>query len=310
MMFQFRLKQKVKPLIALRYVDEWVGFLVFLSIAICIGAVIEAGVLRDWLTPPARLRVILPSSGVGGLTVGGDVQFMGAHVGNIRSIKINPSGSMYAIVDLDPQTKPFVRRDSIALIRRQFIVAGASYLELIRGHGKPMNWSYAVITAKQAPDPTKEIIATLESIKAEVMPVLASARHMMAQLDSTITNMHEGKGTVGQLMTSDKLIRQAEQVMASLNDVINRIKPIEEQASGVMENVKAVSGDVRKTTPHLPKIAHNVEVSTGNLPALLTQAQVSLYELQKLIAQLRGLWFLGGQKSVSHNRLSPAEIQP
>ena len=309
-MFQFRLKQKVKPLIDLRYVDEWVGFLVFLSIVICVCAIIEAGVLRDWLTPPARLRVILPSSGVGGLTVGGDVQLMGAHAGNIRYIKLNPTGNMYAIVDLDPQAKPFIRRDSTALICRQFVVAGASYLELIRGHGKPMDWSYAVITAKQAPNPTKQIVATLESIKSEVIPVLVSARHMMAQLDSTITNVHEGKGTVGQLLTSDKLIHQAEQVMVSLNDVINRIKPIEGQVSGVMKNVEAVSGDVKKATPRLPKIAHNVEVSTGDLPALLTQAQVSLYELQKLVIQLRGMWLLGGHKSIQHERLDPVEVQP
>ncbi|QEO16500.1 MlaD family protein [Acetobacter vaccinii] len=316
-MFQLRLKQKVKPLISLRYADEWVGFLVLLSIGIFVGSVVEAGVLRDWLTPPARLRVVLPPSGVGGLTVGGDVQLMGAHAGSISSIKLNPSGKMYAMVDLDPQAKPFIRRDSTALIRRQLIVTGAAYLDLSRGHGEAMDWSYAVIPATPAPNPADQITATLNSIQAEIMPALASARHMMAELDSTITDMHAGKGSVGQLMTNDQLIKQAETVMASLDAVITRLKPIEGQVAGILKktdatmgNLKSVSGDLKGSTPHLPAIASNVEASTADLPALLAQAQTTLYGLEKLTDQLRGMWLLGGQKVTRHHRLAPSEVRP
>ncbi|MBS0965512.1 MlaD family protein [Acetobacter okinawensis] len=316
-MFQLRLRQKVKPLISLRYADEWVGFLVLLSILIFGGAVIEAGVLRDWLTPPARLRVVLPASGVGGLTVGGDVQLMGAHAGTIRSIKLNPSGNMYAMVDLDPQAKPFIRRDSTALIRKQLIVTGASYLDLSRGHGDPMDWSYAVISATPAPNPADQITATLNSIQAEIMPALASARHMMAQLDGTITDMHAGKGTIGQLMTNDQLIRQSEATIASLDAVIERLKPIEKQVSGIMAktdatmgNLKSATKDVKDATPHLPAIASNVEASTADLPAMLAQAQTTLYGLQQLTDQLRGMWLLGGQKVTHHKRLAPKQVRP
>lgn len=316
-MFQLRLRQKVKPLISLRYADEWVGFLVLLSLVIFAGAVIEAGVLRDWLTPPARLRVVLPASGVGGLTVGGDVQLMGAHAGTIRSIKLNPSGNMYALVDLDPQAKPFIRRDSSAIIRKQLIVTGAAYLDLSRGHGEPMDWSYAVVSATPAPNPADQITATLNSIQAEIMPALASARHMMAQLDGTISDMHAGKGTVGQLMTNDQLIKQAEATIVSLNGVIDRLKPIENQISGIMNktdatlaNLKGASRDLKGATPHLPGIAANLDASTADLPALLAQAQTTLYGLEKLTDQLRGMWLLGGQKVVRHNRLSPKQVRP
>ncbi|GBR57187.1 ABC transporter periplasmic protein [Acetobacter senegalensis DSM 18889] len=316
-MFQLRLRQKVKPLISLRYADEWVGFLVLLSLVIFAGAVIEAGVLRDWLTPPARLRVVLPASGVGGLTVGGDVQLMGAHAGTIRSIKLNPSGNMYALVDLDPQAKPFIRRDSSGIIRKQLIVTGAAYLDLSRGHGEPMDWSYAVVSATPAPNPADQITATLNSIQAEIMPALASARHMMAQLDGTISDMHAGKGTVGQLMTNDQLIKQAEATIVSLNGVIDRLKPIENQISGIMNktdatvaNLKGASRDLKGATPHLPGIAANLDASTADLPALLAQAQTTLYGLEKLTDQLRGMWLLGGQKVVRHNRLSPKQVRP
>lgn len=316
-MFQIRLRQKVKPLISLRYADEWVGFLVLLSVVLFAGAVVEAGVLQNWLTPPARLHVTLPASGVGGLTVGSDVQLLGTHAGTIRAVKLNPSGEMYAQVDLDPQAKPFIRRDSTAIIRKQFIVTGSSYLELSRGHGDPMDWSYAVLSATPAPNPADQITATLNDIQAQIMPAIASARHMMAELDATMTDMHAGKGTVGQLLTNDELLKQAQAAAVSLNSVIDRLKPIEKQVSGIMtktdgtmNNLRSASYDLKGATPHLPAIAGSVEASTADLPALLAQAQTTLYGLEKLTDQLRGMWLLGGQKTTKKNRLAPRQVRP
>lgn len=316
-MFQIRLRQKGRSLIHLHYADEWVGLLVLIAIVLFAAAVIEAGVLSDWLSPPARLRVVLPESGVGGLTVGGDVQILGAHAGTIRAIKLNPTGGMYAMVDLDPQVEPFLRKDSNAVIRRQFVVAGASYLDLTRGSGQPMDWNYAVINAITEPSPTDMIVQTLKNIQAEVMPTLASARHMMDQLDGAITDMHAGKGTVGQLMTSDQLIRQSEAMIVSLNEIVSRLRPEEDQlrqilkkADVTMANVSSATHDLKQATPRLPSITRNVDESLADVPALLTQTQTTLYTLQKLTDQLRGLWLLGGHKSSPANRLPARKVAP
>ncbi|MCE0742440.1 MlaD family protein [Acetobacter sicerae] len=316
-MFQVRLRQKGRPLIHLRYADEWVGLLVLIAMVLFAAAVIEAGVLSDWLSPPARLRVVLPETGVGGLTVGGDVQILGAHAGTIRAIKLNPTGGMYALVDLDPQVEPFLRRDSKAVIRKAFVVAGASYLDLTRGSGEAMDWNYAVINAITEPSPTDMITQTLKDIQAQIMPALSSARHMMAQLDEAITDMHAGKGSVGQLMTNDDLVRKSEAMIVSLNEVINRLRPEEEQLRAIlsktdttMANVKSATHDLKNATPRLPSITRNVDESLSDVPAMLTQAQTTLYSLQKLTDQLKGLWLLGGHQQKSKNRLPARKVAP
>lgn len=316
-MFQIRLRQKGRPLIHLRYADEWVGLLVLISVVLFAAAVIEAGVLSDWLSPPARLRVILPESGVGGLTVGGDVQLLGAHAGTVRGIKLNPSGRMYALVDLDPQVEPFVKRDSTAIIRRQFVVAGASYLDLTRGSGQAMDWSYAVINAVTEPSPADMITQTLKDIQAQVMPALASGRHMMAELDATISDMHAGKGSVGQLMTDDHLIQQAEATIVSLQEVVNRLKPEEDQLKAIlkktdatMANMTSATHDLKQATPHLPSVMKSTDETLADAPAMLTQAQTTLYSLQKLTDQLRSLWLLGGHKTQSSHRLPARKVTP
>lgn len=317
-MFQVRFRQQAGSLIRLRYADEWIGVLVLISIALFVGAVIEAGVLSDWLSPPIRLNVVLPKTGVGGLTTGADVQILGAHAGTVRRIKLNPSGDMYAIVDLDPQVEPFIRRDSRAVIRKQFVVAGASYLDLTRGYGEPMDWSYAVVDASPEANPIDTITKTFQDIHDEILPMLANARDLTAQLDGMAKDIRAGKGSVGQILTDDRLIRQTEETIAGLHDVIQRLEPIEKQVGSVlgkadatMGNMSAATGDLRKASPRFSSVMKSTDESLKELPALLTQARASMYSLQKLMTQLRGLWILGGSSTSDAGKRLPADaVQP
>ncbi|GBQ81408.1 ABC transporter periplasmic protein [Gluconacetobacter johannae DSM 13595] len=308
-----------RQLVRVRYADEWVGVLVLLSLLICLAAIIEAGVLRDWLTPEGRLRIVLPDVGVSGLSIGDDIEVLGIHAGNIRRIRINPSGGMYAVADIDPEIETYIRRDSTAVIRKRFVVAGANYIDISRGTGQEMDWHYAVVTAHNAPNPADMVTQTFADIRSRILPVLDSAQHMMAQMDGTITDLHAGKGTVGRLMTNDELIRQAEKTVAALNDAIAQLAPVERQMSAVMAkadasmaNVRAATGDLRKASPRLPAIARNLQETSAELPVLLTQAQVTAASLQKLADQLRGLWLLGGGggSAPTPRRLPAGRIQP
>src|SRR5579863_7706792 len=81
-------------MIRLRHTDEWVGLLVVLATLLFVGAVLEAGFLRDWFRPISHLRIVLPQSGVGGLAVGADVEVLGIHAGTVRRIVLNPDRQM------------------------------------------------------------------------------------------------------------------------------------------------------------------------------------------------------------------------
>src|SRR5215469_12571391 len=166
-------------MIRLRYTDEWVGLLVIVAVLLFFGAVLEAGVLSYWFRPVSHLRIVLPQSGVGGLAVGADIEVLGIHAGTVRRIVLNPNQQMYAEADIDEQADAFIRRDSEAVIRRRFGLAGAAYVDISRGVGAPMNWSYAVIGATTERAPTDTISAMIDEIRQRVLPALDDARHMM-----------------------------------------------------------------------------------------------------------------------------------
>ena len=143
-------------MIGLRHTDGWVGLLVLVAGAIFFAAILHAGVLRDWFRPVSHLRVVLPEAGAAGLSVGADVEILGTQVGIVRRIVINPNQQMYAEADIDEQARPFIRRDSRALIRR-YGIAGAAFLDISRGTGSEVDWNYAVIQAVTERDPTENM---------------------------------------------------------------------------------------------------------------------------------------------------------
>jgi len=66
---------------------------------------------------------------------------------------------MYAEADVDDQARAFIRRDSRALIRRRYGIAGAAFVEIGRGTGAELDWNYAMIPAVTERDPTLQSCA-------------------------------------------------------------------------------------------------------------------------------------------------------
>jgi len=318
-MLQKRRPDDPPQLLRLRHTDGWVGLLVVLALALFFGAIFEAGVLRRWLRPDLELRIVLPQTGFGGLVVGADIDVLGTHAGNVKRIVLNPSGEIYALATIDPQTDAFILRDSTATIRLRYGVAGAAYVAVARGTGAPMNWDYAVLTATVEPNPADTITATLNKVTADLLPTLEHARHAMAALDDVASGIKAGQGSAGRLLTDDTLIRQAEDTVAALRTEIAQLGPILapvpgllDQSRGVLANVQTISRDTARSASQFPALARNVTESTSNLPALLTQVQATTAELGRLLVQLRGSFLLGGDGAPKPNaqRLPPREVRP
>src|SRR5262249_51702429 len=111
---------KACRMIRLRYADEWVGLLVVLAVVLMVAAALHAAVLSAVFRPAAPLRILLPQEGVAGLSKGANVEVLGTKAGTVRQVVIKPDQQMYAEADIDDQARAFLRRDSHAVIRRQF----------------------------------------------------------------------------------------------------------------------------------------------------------------------------------------------
>jgi phospholipid/cholesterol/gamma-HCH transport system substrate-binding protein len=326
-------------MIRLRFGDEWIGVLVVLAAALFIGVIIQAGLLRDWFKPTAVLRIMLPEAGVAGLAVGADVEILGTKAGVVRRIVINPTQQMYAEAEIDQQAQAFIRRDSKALLRRRFGIAGAAYIELSRGSGAPIDWRFAVVDATTERDPSESIGALIDQVREKVFPILDDVGRTTHALAEVMEGVRQGKGNLGELMVDDKVMREVEGIATDARAVVAGLGRIMSQLEGAARDVGALTQAARSpdqgvpallkrsdqilttlqgamkelasAAERLPPIARNVESATQNLPALLTQVQLTAQELERLIVQLRGTWLLGGgAPAADPKRLPPTQVRP
>ena len=314
----------------LRNTDEWIGLLVLLSIGLFFAAVLHAGLLSDWFRPTDILRVMLPESGSQGLSSGADVQVLGTRVGTVRRVVVDPSQRMYAEAELDQQATAFIRRDSHAVVKKQFGVAGAAFLDISRGTGPPLDWKFAVIDAVTERDPTENIGAMIDQVKQKVFPILDDAARTMRALADTAQGISEGHGDIGRLLKDEDLAKQLTQMLGNLktateqlNGTLADVKSVTATASGPdgvplllrradasLASVQKATHDLASATPKLPAITRDAATSTANLPALLTQSQQSMAELEKTLDQLRHTWPLSGSAAPEQRRLSPTQVTP
>jgi phospholipid/cholesterol/gamma-HCH transport system substrate-binding protein len=324
-----------------RYTNETVWAVVLLAILLFITAILQTGRLRDWFEPGTTLKVILPEEGLFGLSKGARVEILGTLAGVVEEIVVVPDQQIHALVNLKERMKDFVRRDSQAIIRKEFGVAGAAFLEIASGSSESLDWDYAVIHAVVERAPTESMGELLSDVRTKVMPIIDETQRLLENLSTITSKIAAGEGAIGRLIVEEHMAVEVETLLTQVNSNIGRFSPILEAMQATVENVSTLSGqlaeqsnevpqltrdagkvlaslesvmqDLSRTTPELPTLIRNVNEATTDFPVLLIQTQQVLLELTQLLQQLQSHWLLGGggtEPVQRVDRISPMEIKP
>ncbi len=321
--------------------NEIVGAVVLACIGVFIAVLINAGLLKDWFQPSFTLRILLPDEGVSGLAPGAEVTVLGTRAGEVRRIVIDPSQRMHAVARVDDQMRPFIRRDSKVSIRRQFGVAGAAFIDIARGTGPELDWSYAVIAATTDRAATDSLGQMIDEMRARIAPVLDDVQKAVlaftavaqravdpaGPLEQTLSSaagiarrVENGEGVAGRLLANDKMATDLEATLLSVRALAAELERTSKdpRIGQILLKTDAVLTSLQTTTRNLattmPKITGNVTDATDALPATLLQAQITAHELELLLGQLRNNWLFGGGGSppaAAPSRRAPAiEVRP
>jgi phospholipid/cholesterol/gamma-HCH transport system substrate-binding protein len=321
--------------------NEIVGAVVLACIGVFIAVLINAGLLKDWFQPSFTLRILLPDEGVSGLAPGAEVTVLGTRAGEVRRIVIDPSQRMHAIARVDDQMRPFIRRDSKVSIRRQFGVAGAAFIDIARGTGPELDWSYAVIAATTDRAATDSLGQMIDEMRARIAPVLDDVQKAVlaftavaqravdpaGPLEQTLSSaagiarrVENGEGVAGRLLANDKMAADLEATLLSVRALAAELERTSKdpRIGQILLKTDAVLTSLQTTTRNLattmPKITGNVTDATDALPATLLQAQITAHELELLLGQLRNNWLFGGgggPPAAAPSRRAPAiEVRP
>ncbi len=283
-----------------RYANQAVGVFVILTVVIFLAAFFLSGQIREWFDPGERIKIILPSDGLYGLAEGADIEIIGTKAGKVLQIVINPDQQMHANVRIQSDMKAFVRRDSKAVIRKRFGVAGDSYLEISRGLGEPLDWEYAVIDASADRAPTDTIGDVLDEVRTKIFPVIDDTQKAINLLLSLVQDFHapegnmqtllgnlnaisdqiaRGEGVIGRLLSDEKMMDELLSLVNRLNQSIDRFNPLFDELAKTM-------GDVSKITNQLSSQSRDLPEITLKLKNLLVSVQAVMEDLRRSTPQL------------------------
>jgi phospholipid/cholesterol/gamma-HCH transport system substrate-binding protein len=283
-----------------RFANQAVGIFVILAVIIFTAAFLFSGQVREWLDPGQALKVILPSDSLFGLSDGAEVEIMGTNAGQVVRIVINPDQQIHAEVRIQSDMKSFVRRDSAAIIRKRFGVAGDSYLDISRGFGEPLDWEYAVINASADRAPTDSIGDILDEARTKMFPIIEDTQQAIRLFLAVVRDLHDpagdmhqllknlnavsgkiarGEGVVGRLLVEEKMMDDFVALVDRLNQNMGRFDPLFEDLATTIGNVAGISAKVNRQSKDLPELTHQIK-------ELLVAVQAVMEDLGRTTPQL------------------------
>jgi phospholipid/cholesterol/gamma-HCH transport system substrate-binding protein len=327
--------------------NQIVGAVVLVCVVLFVGALVNAGLLKEWFEASLKLRVVLPEAGVSGLAQGAEVQVLGIRAGEVRRIVIDPNQRMHAELRIDRQMRPFIRRDSTIVIRRQFGIAGSSYLDISRGRGADLDWGFAVLVASTERGPTDTIGQMIEEVQAKVGPILDEVQKVIANANAVIDKsgplqqtlksastfaqkLERGEGALGKLLADDKMVTDLQAILATAQSTMThanglmaelerttrdaRLPGMVQRTDAILASLQTLSKNLAGASSRAGQLTDSVTTATDSIPLLLLQTEATARELELLLGQLRRSWLLGGGGSTAPaattRRAPAAEVRP
>jgi phospholipid/cholesterol/gamma-HCH transport system substrate-binding protein len=94
------------------------------------------------------------------------------------------------------------------------------------------------------------------------------------------TDLQQGKGTAGRLLTDSTAADELEELLARANASMDELKPI--------------LANVQQASANFPALAGSINQSAQDLPALVAQTQQTMREIERLVRGMQRCWLLRG----------------
>lgn len=170
---------------------------------------------------------------IAGLKVGNYVRFAGIDVGTVDNISIVNDTTVKVDLLLQKSIRPFVKTDMVANIGSDGLMGdklillgpGSDSAKLVKEGGQI-----------KAMDP-----ADMDKLVAKFNTIADNAASLTGGLSDMVAKINSGQGSLGRLMSSDKLAKQLESTVSTTKQTVANIN---QTASSVKDNMDAAKHSI------------------------------------------------------------------
>jgi len=208
----------------LRFVNEAVGALVLLALALFLAGVLLAGKAQGWFEGSIEINAVFMDAegkssaeqGSFDLQEGDEVKIRSARAGRVKLIEPLDDGGLKAVLEIKSRFHRYVRTDSVARVKKMFGLAGDAYLEISEGQSSEIadGGSIPCYKDEELMEIAKKALAKLE---LAVVPMLEQTSGVMSNANNIAGSISGGDGLIGAMINDPELSEDVRESIKRLN---------------------------------------------------------------------------------------------
>lgn len=199
------------------------GAFVLIALSIFALFIFLVGSTESRFQPNDRLQAQFQN--VSGLEPGADVRIGGLRKGTVRKIELpsRPDGKVTVVMDVSRQTKNLIKQDSVASIQSEGLV-GNKFVEITFGSDSAPEVPKGGTIQSAPPIDISDLINKTNKILDTTKGTLDNLQTATANVREISGKINGGRGTVGALINSDTMYRQATASVEALHSDADALK--------------------------------------------------------------------------------------
>jgi len=219
---------------------------------------------------------------------------------------VDDGGAMHGQLRVRGQFQRFIRSDSVAVVKKQFGVAGDSYIEITAGARDPLPAEGATLPVRKDTEILELVQEIVLQMQQTVVPLLEETQatlveyrdiavelqnpegdlqRTLAAARSIVEGIERGEGSVGRVLRDPTLARELEGILV-------RAQAMTTQLEESLKKTDAILDDVRRAASALPETTETLRGELRDVPGIVLQTQSTLREAEQLLAGLQEHWLL------------------
>jgi phospholipid/cholesterol/gamma-HCH transport system substrate-binding protein len=183
-----------------------VGLFVIIGVIIFVVGIVTIGSMKKVFSSNIHATAIFDD--VNGLKPGNNIWYSGVKIGTVKTLKFLSNSKVEVVLNIEEKSQEFIRKDAKAKVSTDGLI-GNKIIVLYGGSQKVPSIEDGDVIAVEKIESTEEMISVLSENNKNLLGITSAFKTISK-------NILEGKGTVGMLLSDDRLYTEVDQTLAGL----------------------------------------------------------------------------------------------
>lgn len=243
------------------------GIFIFIGSTLLVIGIFVLGNKEALFSPTFTVHAYF--NNIEGLRNGASVRLGGIDVGSVKNIEIvrDTTGRVEVSIRLLKEIQRFIRKDTRASIETEGLVGNKVVILTMGSSTADPIEDGGTILAKEP--------VGFAAVVEETQGIMSYTKEMTKNMSEIFEKINKGEGTVGKILTDEKLYNQATELTKradqSLSSVITELEKVSEIFKGLGSGVSEVITNVNRAVTQIDTIINGVNEGRGLLGQVLVE---------------------------------------